>query len=182
MDRFPPIPPDGYSAAQREDALKLSAGPRGTVRGPFVPLLYSPALLQQTQLLGEYLRYHSAIPEPLREFAILIAARHWRQAYEWHVHAPLAVKAGIPERLVDSLAVAAEPEPLTPDQALVYRFCRAVHDGGQVPEALFADAKQLLGDAGVIDLVGLCGYYAMLAMVLNVAQTPVPGDPPNPFT
>jgi len=179
--RFPPIPPELYTPQQREAAASLTAGPRGEVRGPFVPLLYSPALLDRAQKLGEYLRYHSAIPEALREFAILVAARHWRQGYEWHAHSTLAVKAGIPQALILDLAAGREPAEISPDQAVIYQFCRAVHETGEVGDELFGAAKGLLGENGVVDLLGVCGYYAMLAMVLNVAQTPVPGDPPNPF-
>jgi len=179
--RFPVIPPEQYTPAQREAAARLVAGPRGEVRGPFVPLLYSPELLDRGQRLGEYLRYGCAVPEDLREFAILVAARHWRQEYEWHAHAPLAVRAGVAQSVVDALALGREPAGISPELEVVYRFCRAVHETGRVDDGLFASARQLLGENGVVDLVGLCGYYAMLAMVLNVARTPVPGDPPSPF-
>lgn len=180
-NRFPPIPPEQYTPSQREAAASLVSGPRGEVRGPFVPLLYSPELLDRGQKLGEYLRYRSAVPTALREFAILIAARHWRQPYEWHAHARLAAEAGVPGSLINALAAGREPAEITPDQAVIYRFCKSVHETGRVDDELFAAAKGLLGENGVIDLLGVCGYYAMLAMVLNVAQTSVQGDPPDPF-
>ena len=139
--------------------------------GPFVALLKSPELLTRVSALGEYLRYRSALPPRLSEFVILITAAHWHQSYEWDLHAPVAVKAGVAQATIDALAAGQRPNGLAEDEAALFDFCRAVHAGGREAEAVRARAVEAVGEQGVIDAIGICGYYAMLAMVLNVENT-----------
>ena len=139
--------------------------------GPFVALLKSPELLTRVSALGEYLRYRSALPPRLSEFVILITAAHWHQSYEWDLHAPIAVKAGVAPATIDALAAGQRPNGLAEDEAALFDFCRAVHAGGREAEAVRARAVEAVGEQGVIDAIGICGYYAMLAMVLNVENT-----------
>lgn len=136
--------------------------------GPFVALLKSPELLTRVSALGEYLRYRSALPPRLSEFVILITAAHWQQKYEWDLHAPIALKAGLTQFILDGLAAGQRPDGLAEDEAALYDFCRALHNGGRQAEAARVRAVQAVGEQGVIDAIGICGYYAMLAMVLNV--------------
>lgn len=184
-DRMPPIPPSQWNAEQRAAAAELIAGPRGEVRGPFVPLLRSPELLDRTQKLGEYIRYRCRVPKRLRELAILVVARHWKQGYEWAVHAPLAIQAGVAVVLIESLAAGTvgTPDGHTPDadSLLIVDFCLQLLRTQAVDDACYARAKALLGEAGVVDLCALCGYYSLLAMVMNVARTPLPAGRSVPF-
>ena len=136
--------------------------------GPFVALLKSPELLTKVSALGEYLRYRSVLPPRLSEFVILITAAHWQQSYEWDLHAPIALKAGVAPATVDALASGQQPAGLREDEAALYDFCRTVHAGGRGANSARARAVQAVGEQGVIDAIGICGYYAMLAMVLNV--------------
>ena len=158
----------------------VRAGPRGAVRGPFAVLLNSPGAFSAAQGLGAYLRYESSLPANLRELAILTTARHWRQDYEWRVHAAIARDAGVNDRTIQSLADGASVEDLSPEEAVVHAFCQELHRTNNVDDETFNAAEQLLGAAGVIDLCALCGYYALLAMVMNVARNPAPATP-SPF-
>lgn len=145
--------------------------------GPFVALLKSPELLTRVSALGEYLRYRSALPPRLSEFVILITAAHWRQSYEWDLHAPIALKAGLTQSILDALAAGQRPDGLAEDEAALHDFCHAVHERTNPPAAVRARAVQAVGEQGVIDATGLCGYYALLAMVLNSAVgAPPPTD------
>jgi 4-carboxymuconolactone decarboxylase len=159
----------------------MRQGPRGALGGPFVALLRSPELCQRTQLLGEYLRFESIVPQHLRELAILATAQHWRQNYEWHMHAPIAERLGLARPVIDAIAAGVAPESCAPDEALVLRFCRELHETHALSDAVYAQARELLGEDGVVELCGLCGYYALLAMVLNVARTPPPAGGETPF-
>jgi 4-carboxymuconolactone decarboxylase len=173
-DRLPPIPEDRQTPAQRRAAAELAAGLRGGLRGPFIPMLRSPELLDRTQHLGEYLRYRGVVPHKLRELAILVTARHWGASYEWYAHAPIARKAGLAPTLIEALAVDREPTGLEADEETVLRFCRELHQSHAVNDSVYARALALFGEDGVVELTALCGYYALLAMVLNVARTPTP--------
>lgn len=179
--RLQPIPEQQWTQAQRTAAASLANTRRGALRGPFLPLVYSPELLDRAQRLGEYLRYQSALPESLRELAILITARHWNQAYEWHVHAPLAEKSGLRRRLIDELAAGQRPGLMDVRETAVYEFCTQLHQRHAVGDRVYADALAALDERGIVDLCGICGYYSMLAMVMNVAQTALPPGTSAPF-
>ena len=180
-DRLPPLEREAMTAEQRRAADALVRGRRGALYGPFVPLLRSPELLDRAQRLGEYLRYDSALPPRLRELAILVTARHFRQAYEWHVHAPAAIEAGFSPETIAELAAGRRPPSLRPDEAVVHDFCAELHGRHEVRDERYAAALALLGERGVVDLTGLCGYYGLLALVMNAARTPLPAGAAAPW-
>lgn len=180
-ERLGPLPEHEMSAAQRAAAHELAAGPRGAVYGPFVPLLRSPELMAHAQRLGEYLRYRSAIGVRLSELAILITARHWDQQVEWAIHAPIASSVGIPESQITAIARRERPSGMSAEEAAVHDFCVELHRDKEVSDRTYGAALALFGEHGVMDLVGLNGYYAMLAMVLNTARTAVPPSSAAPL-
>jgi len=181
-DRLPPIPPDELTPAQRRAAEALTRGPRGALFGPFVPMLRSPELLDRAQRLGEYLRYDCAIPPRLRELAILMTARHFGQAYEWHVHAPAAAQAGLSAEVITAVAARRRPQAMQGDEAVLYEFCQQLHERHAVSDEAYAAALRLLGEQGLMDLCGVCGYYGLLALVMNVARTPLPTGAEAPWS
>lgn len=180
-DRLPPLERDAMTPDQQRAADALVRGRRGALFGPFVPLLRSPELLDRAQRLGEYLRYDSALPVRLRELAILVTARHFRQAYEWHVHAPAALEAGLAAAAIAELAAGRRPRSLGADEAVVHDFCAELHTHHEVRDETYAAALALLGERGVVDLCGLCGYYGLLALVMNAARTPLPEGAAAPW-
>jgi 4-carboxymuconolactone decarboxylase len=160
--------------AQRQAAAELSAGPRGSVIGPFIPLLRSPEFMSRLQKTGEYLRYHGKLGPRLNEFAILITARQWTQQFEWSAHYPLALKAGLRADLADAVADGRRPIGMADDEEIVYEFCDELFRTRGVSDATYSRAVAKFGEQGVIDMVGVAGYYSLLAMVMNVARTPLP--------
>lgn len=181
-DRLRPIPPDQLTEAQRRAAQAVIEGPRGALYGPFVPLLRSPELLENAQRMGEYLRYRSAIGPRLSELAILVTARHWNQKVEWAIHAPIAAQVGISPRVIDAIARRERPQGMLLDESVVHDFCVELQREKQVSDETYAQAVALFGEQGVVDLMGLNGYYTFLAMVMNTARTDVPvsAAPPLP--
>ncbi len=173
-DRLGPIALEDMTPAQRAAAQAIIDGPRGAVYGPFVPLLRSPELMEYAQRMGEYLRYRSAIGVRLSELAILVTARQWNQQVEWAIHAPIAAQVGIPPSVIAAIAERRRPEGMLVDEAVVHDFCIELHEGKSVSDRLYADALALFGEQGVVDLMGLNGYYTLLAMVMNTARTAVP--------
>jgi 4-carboxymuconolactone decarboxylase len=180
-DRLRPIPPEDWTDAQRTAAQDIINGPRGALYGPFVPLLRSPELMGYAQKLGEYLRYRSAIGVRLSELAILVTAREWDQQVEWAIHAPIAQQVGIPADVVAAIARRERPAALLVDEAVVYDFCLELHRHKRVSDRVYDDALALFGEQGVVDLMGVNGYYTFLAMVMNTARTAVPASSAAPL-
>jgi 4-carboxymuconolactone decarboxylase len=184
MPRFKPLSENNMSDAQKKAAQDLISGPRGKWNpgGPNALLLHSPDLMSRTQKVGEYLRYQSSLPSRLREFAIIITGRLWNAQVEWIEHHPLALKAGLDSAVAEDLRHGKRPTTMKDDEAAIYQFLTELHETRGVSDATFNNAIDRFGERGVMDLIGTTGYYSMLAMVLNVAQQPLPGNvaPPLP--
>jgi 4-carboxymuconolactone decarboxylase len=180
-DRLPPIPPERWTPDQRRHAQEIIAGPRGALISPFVPMLRSPELMAHSQRMGEYLRYRSAIGLRLSELAILLVARHWTQQVEWAIHAPIAQREGVAAATIAAIAAGTPPQGLPEDEAAVHDFTTELLRDQQVSDPTWARAVSLFGEQGVVDLVGLAGYYAYLAMLMNAARTPVPATQVEPL-
>lgn len=155
-------------------AQEIIAGPRGAVIEPFIPLLRSPELCTHAQRMGEYLRYRSAIGLRLSELAILITARHWSQPVEWAIHAPIAIREGIDAAAVQAIGLDQPPVLARSDEQVVYDFASQSLADKNVGDATWAAAQSELGEQGVVDLLGIIGYYTMLSVVMNGARTPAP--------
>lgn len=181
MSRLPPLPESELTDEQRAVRRALLAGPRGIIEGPFIPLLRNPGLAGRVEKVGEYLRFGGLLPDHIRELAILVVSEAWRSPFEWYAHAPLALKAGIPQSVVDSIGAGRRPEGADAMLLTVYDFVAMLLDQRAVTDAVYRKALDYLGEAGVIELTGLCGYYSLLAMVLNVSETGAPQDRSIPF-
>ncbi len=181
--RFPTLTQEQMNPEQRRVAAAIAGGPRGRIAGPFNAWLRSPDIGDRLQKVGEGVRFHSSIPRDLNEFAILIVAREWTAQYEWHAHHRLAMEAGLPPHVAADLAQGRTPRRMSPDQALVYDFCRQLHRNHQVSDATFNAVKARFGEQGVIDLIAVSGYYVVVSMTLNTAQTQLPAGvaPPLPL-
>ena len=180
-DRLPPIAPALWTEAQREHARRIIDGPRGALVSPFVPMLRSPELMGHAEAMGEYLRFRSAIGTRLSELAILVTARAWAQPVEWAIHAPIAARQGIAVQTIAAIAEGRRPESLAEDERAVYDFCTELHEQHAVSDATWSDALQLFGEQGVVDLIGLTGYYTFLSMLMNAARTPAPASDAPPL-
>jgi len=184
QDRMPPIPKEKMTDAQKKAADELVAGPRGVVAGPFVPLLRSPELMSRLQKTGEYLRFQNSIGQKLTEFVILMTARQWTQQYEYSAHASLAIKAGVKPEFVTAIAEGRRPTGMAADEEVAYDFCTELRQNQSVTDATYGRAISAFGEQGVVDMSVLVGYYTTLAMIMNVARTPIhEGEKPplSPF-
>jgi 4-carboxymuconolactone decarboxylase len=181
MPRFPQLSRDQMTDAQKRVYDGIVSGPRGGARGPFNALLRSPELADRVQKVGEYARFNSVLPARLSEMAILINARFWGSKYEFFAHRPMAVKAGLAESIGDALAQEKRPTGMKADEDVVYDFCTTLHRQHFVDDGLFKRAVDALGEQGVIDLIGVSGYYTLVSMVLNVADVALPPDVKSPW-
>lgn len=180
-DRLPPLPPESWSQEQRTHAQEIINGPRGALIPPFVPMLRSPELMTHAGRMGEYLRYRSALGLRLSELTILITARKWSQQVEWAIHAPIALREGVAQETLDALSDGRFPSGLPEDEAVVYAFSMELHDNQSVSDPTWQAAIRLFGEQGVVDLVGIAGYYTFLSMMMNAARTAVPLSTAKPL-
>jgi 4-carboxymuconolactone decarboxylase len=192
-ERFPILQPDQMNAEQKKLLDLLLAGPRGAGDaipgavqrilhgGPWNAWMRSPDLGNRLQNVGEYIRYKTSLPLRLNEFAILITAREWSSQYEWYAHYPFAMKAGLDPKVAEELALGRRPSAMKEDEAAVYEFCTQLHRTRKVDDAAFNRALALLGEQGVVDLVGLSGYYTAVSMTISVAQVMPPDGAPLPL-
>ena len=174
QDRLPPIPAEKMTAAQRAAVVEFKAARGVDITGPFIPLLRSPEVMNRARALGDYLRYKSSLPARLSEFVILLTARRWTQQYEWNAHQAPALQGGLRADIVAAVAEGRRPERLAGDEEAVYALWDELQTRQSVSDATYARAVATLGEQGVIDALGITGYYTMLAMVLNTARTPLP--------
>ena len=80
---------------------------------------------------------------------------------------PCARKAGLAEEIIKALAQDETPTFEHADEALVYRFARELNLDRGVADKTYAEAELLLGRGGVIDLVGVLGYYSLISMTIK---------------
>lgn len=172
--------PDAMSAAQREAADALIAGPRKAVFGPFIPLLRSPELMARVGKVGEYLRFDSVLDVRIRELAMCLVARHVSNQFEWLMHAPLALKAGVAQSVLDAVAAGKYPQTSAADEAAAVDLVTELLAHQGVCDASYAAALEVFGEQGVVELTTLVGYFAMVCWVMNVARTP--GQPQPGFS
>jgi 4-carboxymuconolactone decarboxylase len=179
--RFPKLTPEEMTAAQREVAAEITAGPRGEVRGPFIAWIHHPELARRLQALGEQLRWKAKLPPQLIELAVLICARRWSCQHEWFMHEKLAREAKLDPKIIASLSENQKPQDMSAEQCAVYDFCKDLHATGRASDAAFAAVKDRFGLEGALELVALSGYYSLMAMVLNTAGMPLPGNAQPPL-
>ncbi|MBB5189449.1 4-carboxymuconolactone decarboxylase [Silvimonas terrae] len=179
-DRLPPLAPAQLNDAQRKAAQALINGPRKGVKGPFVPLLRSPELMDRIQRVGEYLRYDSILPRRINEWVTLIVAREWSEPFEWSVHYPLALEAGVAQTTLDELAQGSRPQQMAADEALAWDFTLELTRNKGVSDITWQRALAQWQEQGTVELVGLIGYFTGMVMMLNAAHTPAITPVPLP--
>ena len=172
--RLGPIPEDKMTDAQKAAVAAVMSGPRGHMGGPFSALLRSPELMNRVQKVGEYLRFQCPLDKRLGEFAAIIAARHWSQQFEWWAHYRQAVAAGLKAEIGDAVAEGRRPTGMAEDEEILYDFLTEALNNKGVSDTTYARTVKKYGKQGVIDLLAVAGYYGLLALVMNVAHTPVP--------
>ncbi|GGF57138.1 4-carboxymuconolactone decarboxylase [Azorhizobium oxalatiphilum] len=169
------------SPDQRAVAEEAVSGKRGHVPAPLRAWLHSPELGRRAQHLGAFVRYDTSLSPDLSELAILVVARHWTAHFEWYAHAREGLKAGLSPQVLAAIA-SRETPPLESEAArAVYDFSRSVMESGRATDALYARATRALGERGVVDLVGVLGYYTMVAFTLNVFDIGLPDGETSPL-
>ena len=172
-DRFKPLKWDEMNAKQKTMMEHLAAGERRGAGGPFNVLLRSPEMGDVVQEFGAQMRFHSSLPKKLNEMAIIIVARHWTAQYEWNAHRAAAAQAGLNEAIIQSIAAGKKPGSMDADETIVYNFATELLNTKEVSDSNFKAVKDKFGERGVVDLIGVMGYYQLVSMILNVDRYPL---------
>lgn len=182
--RLPAFALDKLSAEQQALVEAIKAGPRGGFHneGPFAVYLHAPGYGKLAQALGGYLRYHTSLPPRLKEFAILCTAQHWKAQYEWHAHAPMAENDGVKPTAIRDLKAGRPAKSAAKDELAIYEFVKELYAKRRVSNAVYSRVHKLIGDTGLVELVGILGYYALISMTLNVFRMQLPEGAATPFT
>jgi 4-carboxymuconolactone decarboxylase len=181
QDRMPPIPADKYTDAQKKAAEEFAGGRGYEVRGPFVPLIRSPEVMLRAKAMGDHLRFKSALAPRLSEMVILITAREWTQQYEWVAHHDISIKAGLHKEIADAIADGRRPVGMAEDEEAAYDMSIEIQRTKRVSDPTWNKAVAKFGEQGVIDLLGISGYYTFLAMTMNAARTGLPAGVAEPL-
>jgi 4-carboxymuconolactone decarboxylase len=181
MSRYREITPAEMTPEQRRVHDLIVSGRRGRFGGPFQILIRAPEICRQVAQLGEHLRWGTSLPARLSELAIITTARFWRAQYEWYAHAPLAEQAGVPAAAIEAIRRGDTPDFTEADEALVYRICTDLQRTQRLSEARFAEAIRVLGEAGLVEVIALIGYYTLIGNTLNTFQVAVPDGVTPPF-
>ncbi len=157
---------------------EIAGGPRGLVEGPLRVWLHSPGLAEPAQRLGLHCRYGSALEPRISELVIITIGAFWQAGFEWHVHLPLALAAGVSEAAAAAIHAGRPPAFNKTDEAVAHDFARSLIADRCVPDELFARAVAEFGERGVVDLVGIVGYYSFIAMTIRAFDVETPGGDP----
>ena len=180
QDRLPPIPADKLTDAQKKAFADFKEERKQDVFGPFVPLSRSPQLMINAAKVGTYLRFGNSLPRDVSEFAILLVSRRFTQQYEWYVHAADGKTAGLSDAIIQAVADGRRPDGMSEGMDIVYDFSNELNDFHSVTDRTYARMVAKYGEQGMMDLIGLNGYYSLISMVLNVGRTPLPpGNAPG---
>jgi 4-carboxymuconolactone decarboxylase len=175
MARTSEISRDDMNPEQQKVYDAIAGGPRGGVRGPFLPLLNSPELADKVQKLGQFVRYECSIPWKLRELAILVTAYHWKAQYEWFAHESEAKSAGLAGSIIDAIRDGARPTFEDTAEEEIYDFCSELYASKRISENVYQKVADRHGAQGATDLAGLLGHYNLIAITLNIFDVEVPG-------
>jgi 4-carboxymuconolactone decarboxylase len=181
--RLPALDAHNLTSAQQALVEAIKSGPRGRfiMEGPFAVYLHAPAFGQLAQQLGGHLRFGTSVPPRLSELAILFTGQYWKAQYEWMAHAIIAEKQGVKPATIRDIQAGRAPKSAPPDEKAIYAFVKELYATRRVSDANYKRVHKFLGDAGMVELVGILGYYVMVSMTLNVFRMPLPEGTPAPF-
>jgi 4-carboxymuconolactone decarboxylase len=173
MTRLAPLDHASLSDEQKQ-VFEAIAGRRGVVPPPMQILLRSPELADKAQALGQFLRFRTWLAPRLSELAIMVTARHWGSQYEWAAHKQPSLDAGISEDNLAAIAERRAPSFAETDEQVVYEFAQTILAKHTMPQALYDRAVAVLGEKGIVELIGIIGFYDLIAIVLGVFDVDLP--------
>ncbi len=184
MARLPQVQRDEMDAvgqAAYDTYVRPGTGYETGPRGPVAMWLHSPVLAEAIFDVRQRVRYGTEKDQRLTELIILSTAREINHQYEWSAHEPLAVAAGLEQDIIEAIKYRKDLSTLPTiaglgeTEKLLIQFTRELVSEEKVSSSTFSDAIDMFGNEGLMDIVGLVGYYNFVAMTLKAfdVQRPV---------
>ena len=161
---------------ERRAYEEAAAGKRGHAPAPMTAWLKNPELARRAQKMGEFIRFEMSLPPRFRELAILVVARYWSAHHEWLVHKKIALEAGVAADIVTDVAARRRPSFTDNAERVVFEIATSLLESHTVSDALYQEGIRVLGEKGVVELVGLLGYYTLVSMTLVTFEIGLPED------
>ncbi len=182
MARLAPLDLNALTPEQKTVADEIIAGPRGGLRGPFEPWLRSPGLADTAQRVGAHCRFGTSLPADISELAILLTGKHWKAQFEFWAHARLAKEAGLAEEIIEAIRTDQAPPFTRAIERAVFDIVTEYFADNRVSDATYGRAIEALGEEGLVDVVGIVGYYGLVSMTLNIFEIGVPDGVDEPLS
>ena len=162
-------------------ATPVAGNLRG-LRGPGGIQLHSPELSRRSRPVNHYLRFESGLSGRVRELAILVTARAHDSQFEWAAHEAEARKEGVPDAAIEVVRHRRGVQGLAEEDAIIIRLGREMFEDRMVSTVTFAQALNIFGRTGLVNLVALMGNYAATAALLCAfdMQLDERAEPPLP--
>jgi 4-carboxymuconolactone decarboxylase len=168
------LSPGEMSADQKQTYDESIAGKRGAPPAPMMAWLNSPEMARHATRLGAVLRFDTIFPAKLSEIAILVTARHFTSHYEWFAHKRLALKGGMDAKIIEDIRDRRTPHFDDPSARMIYDVAKSLHEARGLSQKLYEEAVNVLTLRGLVEIIGLCGYYTMVSMTLNTFEFGLP--------
>ncbi len=180
-----PDPTDTLEGRDREiydhmAAARAHAEGRSQLGDVYVRMFNNPGVAAKVGALGEHLRFHGSLPDDVRELVILRYAVRQDSGYEWSHHQRPAKLAGISQDVIDELTAGKIPNALPDSSTAVVEAVDAVVAKQSIPD----DVQQRIVDAhgvgGVVEVVAVCGLYAIMSYMVFAFDIEVEEGLPHP--
>ena len=183
ITRFTPLKAEELTPPQKAWADMIAAPPRNAkfTAPPYRAYIRNPDLAPKLSALSEYLRWNTSLAPRLSELAILITAREWTAQYEWFAHYPLALKGGLDPKVAEAIAAGIRPDSMKDDEAALYDLATALYRDRKVTDPVYKAALDKFGERGIMDIIGIIGYYDLVSMTLITMQAGPPNDSVKPL-
>jgi 4-carboxymuconolactone decarboxylase len=168
------LSPGEMSAEQKAIYDESIASKRGKPPEPMMAWLASPEMARHATRLGAFLRYDTTLSPAHAEMAILVTARHWTAHFEWYAHKKMALDGGLGPDIIEDIKNRRTPTFTETKERVIYDMAKSLHEAKGLSQPLYDEAVKMLGPQGVVEIIGLCGYYTMVSMTLNSYEFGLP--------
>jgi 4-carboxymuconolactone decarboxylase len=167
-----PDPTSALTGADREAfdhiaSARAHADGRVHLANVYVRMFNNPGLAAKVGALGEHLRFHGILPDAVRELVILRFAARQGYGYEWSHHQRPAKLAGLSQDTIDTVTAGRMPDALPDASQAALEAVDAVAEKRSIPAEVQRRFVEVHGNAGIVELVALCGLYDIMGNMVT---------------